>query len=67
MEIILKQADRAFSILVGQTEASVGIFTALDFQNFGRLLCRTNSTVHQKCIIIFLERITLLQFNFLFH
>ena len=31
------KAARAFSVFVGQTEASVGIFATLDFRNFGSL------------------------------
>ena len=31
------EAARAFSVFVGQTEASVGIFPTLDFRNFGSL------------------------------
>ena len=36
------EAARAFSVFVGQTEASVGIFAALDFSEFWEPGCRTN-------------------------
>ena len=37
---------RAFSVFVGQTEASVGIFPTLDFRNFGSLAVgQTNVTL----------------------
>ena len=44
------EAARGFSVFVGQTEASVGIFPTLDFRNFGSLPCRTNWSTPSQVI-----------------